>query len=418
MQNDTINLGQLLTGEDCLLRQDLLTTHAAILGMTGSGKTGLVLGMVEELVQNGIPAILVDIKGDMLNMAMESPLADQMAVRCLTPGADHGESVNLLADLENKNKIVPSVTALLKLVGEDHDPIKSRAHSYLSTILEKRHQKGLPCSLVKIVHAVQEPGFHHLGAMDLDYAYPKRSRTKLATKLNNILVAPTFRTWREGVALSLDSLLASQPDGRTPVLVYSVAHLVDSDERQMALQLLLEETEPWITRQGGSTKLRTGLFIDECMGLMPPHPSNPPTKLPLLRLLKQARAFGLGVVMATQNPVDLDYKGMSNCATWMVGRLQMGKDKARLIDNICSSSPVNPIDMDTKMSKLQARQFILARPKGSVVFKTRNVGCNLAGPLTPEGIRNMYTAGELELPVQEEPDNQVGPFKVISGGQE
>lgn len=418
MQNDKIKLGHLLTGEDCLLPQDILTTHAAILGMTGSGKTGLVLGMVEELVKNGIPPILVDIKGDMINIAMQSPLADQMSVRCLTPGADHGEGVNLLADLENKEKIIPSVTALLKLVGEDHDPIKSRAHSYLSTILEKRHQKGLPCSLVKLVHAVQEPGFHHLGAMDLDYAFPKRSRTKLATKLNNILVAPTFRTWREGVALSLDSLLAPVAEERTPVLVYSVAHLVDYDERQLALQLLLEEVMPWVTRQGGSTKLRTNLFIDECMGLMPPHPSNPPTKHPLLTLLKQARAFGLGVTLATQNPVDLDYKGMANCATWMVGRLQMGKDKSRIIGNICSSSPVNPVDMDIKMSKLQPRQFILARPKGSVVFETRDVDCNLAGPNTPEGIRQMYAKGELTLPVQDEPqDESVGPFKVIPGGQ-
>lgn len=399
--------GFTLDGDGRFLLGDFTVTH----------NTGLLLGMAEGLIDNDVPIILVDIKGDMINLALQSSLAPRMAVRCLTPGGDHGEMVNVLADLENKDKIVPATTAILKLVGEDHDPIKSKAHSYLATILEKRHQAGNPCHLVKLIHAVQDPGFHHLGAMDLDYAFPKRSRTKLAGKLNNILVAPSFRTWREGVALSLDDLLAPRSDGRTPVLVYSVAHLVDQEEQQLAIQLLLEEVIPWMRRQGGSTKLRTALFIDECVGLLPPHPSNPPTKRPLLTLLKQARAFGVSVVLASQNPVDLDYKGMSNCGTWMIGRLQMGRDKARVIQNVCAASPVHPSDMETKMGALQQRQFILARPSGSRIFQTRNVHCQLAGPLTDIQIRQMYVNGELELPQMSQPAvANAGPFKVITGG--
>ncbi len=395
-QNDTLNMGTLLRGPDCLLRQDALTTHAAVLGMTGSGKTGLLLGMVEEMVDNGIPVVVVDIKGDMINLALQNgPLAQKMAVRCLTPGAMHGESVNVFDGLRDKDKITSSVTALLKMVGEDHDPIRSKSHSYLSEIMMQAHKRGKPPTLLRLVHRVQDPGFHHLGAMDLDYAFPKRSRTKLAGKLNNLLVAPSFQAWREGVGLCLDELLAPRVDGRVPVIIYSVAHIVNQDEQAFAIQLLLDEVLPWMRRQGGSTKLRAALVIDECVGLMPPHPKNPPTKTPLLLLLKQARAFGLGLILASQNPVDLDYKGMANCQTWLIGRLQMGKDKARIIENICSSSPASRVMMEHKIGALQPRQFILARPKGSTVFQTRTVSCNLQGPMTPDEIEDLYTKGYL-----------------------
>jgi len=394
--NDTLNMGQLLTGQDCLLRQDALTTHAAVLGMTGSGKTGLLLGMIEQLVENGIPVVLVDIKGDMINLALQSgTLAQKMAIRCLTPGAMHGESVNVFDGLRDSDKIVSSVTALLKMVGEDFDPIRSKAHSYLSEIMLQAHKAKKIPTLLRLVHKVQDPGFHHLGAMDLDYAFPKRSRTNLAGKLNNLLVAPSFQAWREGVGLSLDELLAPRTDGRTPVVVYSVSHLVNQDEQNFAIQLLLDEVLPWMRRQGGSVKLRTALVIDECVGLMPPHPKNPPTKTPLLLLLKQARAFGLGLILASQNPVDLDYKGMSNCQTWLIGRLQMGSDKARIIENICSSSSASKNMMENKIGSLQPRTFIMARPKGSMMLKTRTTNCALQGPMTPDEIAAMYPKGQL-----------------------
>jgi len=392
-----LHLGTYLTGTPCLLPADDLMTHAAVLGMTGSGKTGLLLGMTEELIQRQIPVVLVDIKGDMINVARQSPLLDVMAVRCLTPGGSHGELVDVFADLNDRDKVTSAATALLKMVGEDHDPIKSNAHSYLCTILEKRHDRGQPCTIMSLIHAVQDPPFAHLGAMDLDFAFTKRSRTKLARALNNLLVAPSFRLWREGVALALDELLAPRADTKVPVIVYSVAHLVNQDEQNFAIQLLLDEVLPWMRRRGGSTKLRAALIIDECVGLMPPHPRNPPTKTPLLMLLKQARAFGLGVVLASQNPVDLDYKGMSNCATWMVGRLQMGKDKARIVANVCSASPVSHSDMEIKIGRLQGRQFILARTSGSHIFDTRDVGCQLAGPQTPSDIETLYTSKSLSL---------------------
>jgi len=411
-----INLGDFITKEACLLPKDVLTTHAAVLGMTGSGKTGLLLGMVEELVRQRVPLVLVDNKGDMINLALSSPLADKMAVRCLTPGADHGESIDVFADLEVPEKSQSVVTAMLKMVGEDHDPIKSRAHSYLSTILNKRHAKKKPCTLLKIIHAVQTPSFHHLGAMDIDYAFPKRARTKLAGKLNNLLVAPSFQSWREGVPLRMTELLAPRADNRVPVVVYSVAHLVDQDEQAFALQLLLEELLPWMRKSGGSNTLKAALVIDECVGLMPPHPRNPPTKTPLLMLLKQARAFGLGLILASQNPVDLDYKGLANCQTWMIGRLQMGKDKARVIHNICSASPRTVYDMEQMIGKLHPRQFLLVRPSGTRVFSTRQVGCNLKGPLTPDEIVAMYLNSELAKPEPKGILNSLRKLTVLRGG--
>jgi hypothetical protein len=234
--------------------------------------------------------------------------------------------------------------------------------------------------------------------MDIDQAFPKRSRTLLAAKLNNLLVAPTFKTWRDGVRLSLDEMLKPRRDDKVPVIVYSVAHLVEQGEQQFAIQLLLNEVIPWMKRLGGAHYLRAALVIDECVGLMPPHPANPPTKTPLLLLLKQARAFGVGVILASQNPVDLDYKGMSNCQTWLIGRLQMGKDKERVIKNICSASSNTEQDMERHIGRLQPRQFLLSTPKGSAVFNTRDVACELRGPMVATEVSAMYADGFLSLP--------------------
>lgn len=386
-----INLGNTKDNKPVIIRKNALTTHAVVLGATGSGKTGALLGMVEELVHGEVPVILVDIKGDMINIAQQDNT--NMVVRCLTPGAFHGEPVNVFADLEDPSKVTLAASTLLRLAGEKADPLQSRAHTYLSTILEKKHRDNEFCDLVSIIESVQEPGFTKLGAMDLDFAFPKRSRINLATKLNNLLVAPSFRAWREGVPMALDSLL--EPAGRVPVVIYSVAHLVDQEEQAFALGLLLEEVLRWTRRQPGSQDLRTALVIDECVGLIPPHPKNPPTKKPLMLLLKQARAFGVGCVLATQNPVDLDYKAMSNCSTWLIGRLSMDKDRDRVITNVCSEVNIPQSHMEQHMSSLQNREFLLVRPTGTATFRTKDVNCALTGPMAPEAVEDLYRQEKL-----------------------
>lgn len=394
----SILLGKTLSGKDASLRVNSLTTHAAVLGMTGSGKTGCLIGIEEELVRAEIPGVLVDIKGDMVNLALQKDpqLANMMAIRCLTPGGDHGEPVNVFSDLENPDRVSLAVSALLKMIGDDPDPLKSKSHAYLSHILERRHSRGQSVDLVELVHAVQDPGFVHLGAMDVDFAFPKRARTALATKINNLLVAPSFQPWREGVKLNFDNLLGPRQDGKVPVVVYSVAHLMDQDEQQFAIALLLNELFQWAVRQGGSNgALKYTLIVDECMGLIPPHPYSPPTKQPLMLILKQGRAFGLGAILATQNPVDLDYKAMSNAESWFVSRLQMEKDRSRIIGNICSASTVEPRHAETLVGRLQARQFLLVRPKGAVAYTSRTVSADLVGPLTPPQVADLYNTGQL-----------------------
>lgn len=396
-----INMGTKLSGGDVLLPRNALTTHAAVVGMTGSGKTGLLLGMAEEIVRAKTPVILVDIKGDMLNFALQSPEAlKDLNIHCVTPGGTHGEPVNVFADLNKKDKFTLAATSLLRMIGDSPDPLKSKPHAFISTILQKRHAQNKACHLIDIIRAVQDPGFDHLGAMELDFAFPKRSRIALAGKLNNLLVAPSFQPWREGVDLDLD-LLLDTTDGRTPVLVYSVAHLTNVDEQNFALSLLFEEVLRWAKRQPGSTDLQMSMIVDECVGLLPPHPANPPTKTPLLLLLKQVRAFGVGVVLATQNPVDIDYKAMGNCETWMVGRLSMDRDRQRLIKGVCANAPVTQEVMERRIAGLKSRQFVVVRPKGTTVINTRDVDCELRGPMSPEETEELFKQGNL-VPANEE----------------
>lgn len=396
-----LHIGTTSNNSPVYLPTDCLTSHAAILGITGSGKTACLLKLAEEIARQDIPVILVDLKGDMINIALQkSNLSHNLAVRCITPGSDHGEPVNVFSDLGDSSKVTTVVTSLLRMVGEDSDPLKSKAHSYLSTILQKRHANRSRNQLIDLVHACQEPGFNHLGAMDLDYAFPKKARTALAVKLNNLIVAPSFQPWREGIKLQLDELLY-RDDGKTPVLVYSVAHLANSDEQEFALGILLDEVLRWTRTQQGSTKLRAAIMIDECVGLLPPAPANPLTKRPLLLLLKQARAFGVGCVLATQNPVDLDYKAMANCQTWMIGRLSMDKDRARIINGVCASTSVSQSVISQQIAGLQIRQFAVVRPKGTTVIRTADVSCELRGPMVPEEIEQLYLSGHLEARDQE-----------------
>lgn len=382
------------------IKQDVLTTHAAILGMTGSGKTGMGIGVIEGLVANGIPSIIVDIKGDMANVAVQvdTELSNKMAVHVLTPGAFHGDSVDVFAGLEHPEKIDETVGALLRMIGvKNLNPLTSTEHSYLSNILKIRHAKNQRCNLLDLVYAVQDPPFRHLGAMEVDDVFGVRSRTALARKLNNVLTAPSFEAWRTGVPLELDSLLQARTDGKTPIVIYSVAHLVQDEERIFAISLLFHELQLWMRRNKGSDVLKTALFVDECAGIMPPT-QNPPTKTPLLTMLKQGRAFGLGIILSTQNPMDIDYKGMANCQTWVVGRLQTKNDRARVIDGVVSSGTFGG-DKD-KLARtvggLQPREFLLAHPKGTVTFNSRTVGAQLSGPMTSEDIANLYTRGLLE----------------------
>ncbi|MBM3126140.1 MAG: ATP-binding protein, partial [Chloroflexi bacterium] len=422
-----------------------LTTHAVVTGMTGSGKTGLCIALLEEAALQGIPAIIIDPKGDLTNLLLHFPdLAPQdfqpwidpeMARRAgksldqaaeeaskawrngleewgidrkrlaalqnaaeyaiYTPGSDSGISINVLSSLAApeldwesnrevlRERITSTVTALLGLVGfTDIDPIRSREHILISNIFEEHWSKGRDVDLTELILQTQNPPFEKLGAFPTDTFFPPNERMDLAMTLNNILAAPAFEAWRAGDPLDVQALLFGR-DKRPRHSVFYLAHLSET-ERMFFVTLLFTAVETWMRTQSGSTALRALLYMDEIYGYLPPT-ANPPSKQPLLRMLKQARAFGLGLLLATQNPADVDYKGLSNTGTWFIGKLQTDQDKQRLLDGLDSlTGGVSRGAMDKLISSLGKRVFVMhnVHEKSPVVFQSRWAMNFLAGPLT------------------------------------
>ena len=432
-----------------------LTTHAVCVGMTGSGKTGLCLSLLEEAAIDGVPAICIDPKGDLGNLLLTFPnlapsdfepwvdagdaarkgvsvaeLAAKTAdswknglaewdqapdrigrlraaadVAIYTPGAETGlplsvlrsfspPSPELLADAGAlRDRVGAVVSGLLSLLSIEADPIGSREHILLANILEGAWRSGLSLDMTGLIQAVQKPAFDKLGAFDLETFFPAKDRLKLAMQINNLIASPGFSTWMQGEPLDAQRLLFT-PEGKPRISIISIAHLNDA-ERMFIVTLVLNEVIAWMRNQSGTGSLRAILYMDEIFGFFPPT-ANPPSKLPMLTLLKQARAFGLGVVLATQNPVDLDYKGLANCGTWFVGRLQTERDKLRVIEGLKSalSGTEDGADLEALMSSLTQRVFLMrnVHEDAPVLMKTRWALSYLRGPLTgPEIARVMAT---------------------------
>ena len=432
----TLHLGQSLDAAPLALDPKAFTTHAFVLGMTGSGKTGLCAVLVEELLAQGVPVIAVDSKGDLgtlllrfdpmdtASLAQWTPdagaaaaqLADALShtgrsldddaairggyeARLYTPGSTVGLPLDLLGTLapppsdadDARTAAADGVArALLGLLGLEPDPLTSREYLLLVQLLTHAWAQGQTPTLVDLVRQVQQPPFAVVGALPLDDFFPKRERQALMIRLNGLIASPKFAAWRTGEPLDPGVLLRA-PDGRPRLSVYSVAHLPD-EERLAAVALLLERVQGWMRRQGGSSGLRAVVLVDEIFGYFPPAPANPPTKPPLLGLLKQARAFGVGVVLATQNPIDLDYRGLGNIGTWLVGRLQTEQDKARIRDALlaaASATGISASELEARIATLEPRQFLLHslhRPRPAV-FKTRSALTVLHGPFSEEQLR-------------------------------
>jgi hypothetical protein len=430
-----------------------LVTHAVCVGMTGSGKTGLCLALLEEAAIDNIPAIIIDPKGDLGNLMLTFPslkgedfqpwineddarkkglssadyaeaqaelwtkglagwqqdgariqrLRDAADVAIYTPGSNAGLPVSILksfaapaADVREdaellRERISTTVTSLLGLLGIEADPIQSREHILLSTILDQAWKKEENLDLAALIQAIQSPPISKIGVMDVDSFFPSKDRFALAMKLNNLLAAPGFQAWLEGEALDIQQLLYS-PSGKPQLAIFSIAHLNDA-ERMFFVTLLLSQMVGWMRAQSGTTSLRALLYMDEIFGYFPPV-ANPPSKLPLMTLLKQARAFGLGVVLATQNPVDLDYKGLANTGTWFIGRLQTERDKARVLEGLegASTSAGKKFDrgrMEQTLAGLGNRIFLMnnVHEDEPVAFETRWCLSYLRGPLTRTQIK-------------------------------
>lgn len=420
-----------------------LTTHGVIVGMTGSGKTGLGLALIEEAAIDGIPVIAIDPKGDVGNLLLSFPglapgdfapwvtggaTADDEARKwrdglaawdqdgdrirrmresaefaIYTPGSSAGRQLSVLhaitapaAGLDHEaltERASAAASAVLALAGVDADPLTSREHILIATLFQHAWTSGGALSLPDLVAAVQTPPFARVGVMDLETVFPSKDRAALSLRLNNLIASPSFAAWTAGDPMTGTDLFYTAA-GKPKVSVISIAHLSDA-ERMFAVSALLSEIVTWMRAQPGTSSLRAVLYFDEVFGYLPPV-ANPPSKQPMLTLLKQARAAGLGVVVATQNPVDLDYKALSNAGTWFLGRLQTERDKARLLDGLESASGagMDRAAVDGALSSLGKRRFLLhnVHAKQPVLFESRWALSYLRGPLTKEDIRKLTPA--------------------------
>jgi hypothetical protein len=439
-----------------------LTTHGVIVGMTGSGKTGLSIDLIEEALMDGVPVIAIDPKGDLGNLLLTFPgltaaefqpwvdpaeaerkgltveqadletaatwqkglaasgIAPERIAQLkasadfviFTPGSTAGIPVSVLqsfrrpagdlGDEETQEKVKGVTSALLGLVGIEADPIRSREHILISSIINDTWGKGTDLTLPDLIVQLQNPPFEKLGVFEVDTFFPPKDRLDLAMRINGLIASPSFQSWLNGAPLDVETFLHA-PDGRPRCSIFAIAHLSDA-ERMFFVTLLLQEVISWMRLQQGTDSLRALLYFDEVFGYFPPYPFNPPSKVPLLTLMKQARAFGLGVLLATQNPVDIDYKGLSNAGTWVIGKLQQEGDRERVLGGLEGALQEGGGTLDRAwfsgiLGSLKPRQFLLhnvhtAKP---VVLQSRFAMSYLRGPLTKAQISQLMASRKSEF---------------------
>jgi hypothetical protein len=435
-----------------------LVTHAVCVGMTGSGKTGLCIGLLEEAALDGVPAVVIDPKGDLANLLLTFPdlkpsdflpwineddarkkamtpeqyageqaalwkkgladwgqdgerirrLRDAAEFVIYTPGSSAGIPVSILRSFDApaasiledpdllRERITTTVTSLLSLLGIGADPLKNREHILLCSILEMLWGQGRSLDMAGLIRAVMEPPVSRVGVFDLEAFFPAKDRHELAMKLNNFLASPAMKSWTEGEPIDLQRMLYGK-GGKPRMAIFSIAHLGDA-ERMFFVSLLLLQCLGWVRSQSGTTSLRALLYMDEIFGYLPPV-ANPPSKAPILTLLKQARAFGFGVVLSTQNPVDLDYKALSNAGTWLIGRLQTEQDQQRVLDGLEGAAAGAGARFDRRESMkilagLKSRTFLMnnVHEDRPVLFESRWAMSYLRGPLTRDQIKRLQPA--------------------------
>lgn len=432
-----------------------LVTHGVVLGMTGSGKTGLCLALLEEAAMDGIPLIAIDPKGDIGNALLTFPnlsaeefkpwvntddarrkgvsaddfakqqselwqkglgdwgqsaariakLRDTVDMAIYTPGSNAGLPVSILSSLDCPSaevmddaetladRIESTVSSMLGLMDIDADPVQSPEHILMSNIVAHCWKKGQNVTLENLVRHIQQPPIRKVGVVDIDSFMPEAKRTALAMKLNNLIASPGFASWLEGEPLNIQRMYYTET-GKPRVTIFNIAHLSDS-ERMFFVSLLLNQLLGWMRAQQGTTSLRALFYMDEIYGYLPPS-AMPPSKKPMMILLKQARAFGLGILLATQNPVDLDYKALANIGTWWIGRLQTERDKARLLDGLegavsTSGGNFKRGEMETAMSGLGNRVFLMnnVHEDGPCIFHVRWIMSYLSGPLAKDQVKRL-----------------------------
>jgi hypothetical protein len=441
-------------GERVLYDSRDVVTHAMCVGASGSGKTGLCVGLLEEIALSGVPAIVIDPKGDLSNLLLTFPelrgddfrpwmqpsrngcdpataaehearrweaglresglcgadvvrLRESAEFTVYTPASTAGRPISIIRSFDAPSdstmqdrellaeRVEATAASLLALLGIKNDSF-GKEHVFISTLLARAWTHGHALDLHALVRQIQDPTVAHVGAIETERFFPARQRAKLANRLNSLLAAPSFDLWLAGDPLDVERLLWTE-GGRPRVSILSIAHLSDA-ERMFFVSLLLNEIVSWMRGQPGTSDLRAVVYADEIQGFLPPT-KNPPSKTPMLTLLKQARAFGVGVILSTQNPVDLDYKALSNIGTWFIGRLQTERDKARLMQGLLSSdNPIPKRELEEMLAALRRREFLLhsSHRPGLVKFTTRHTMSYLRGPMTRDDIRRLMAGRRSE----------------------
>lgn len=449
-------------GEPLVYDSKDLTTHGLCVGMTGSGKTGLCLSLLEEAAIDGIPAIAIDPKGDLGNLLLTFPelrpedfapwvdeaeatrhgrtvdehaeavattwrqglaatgqdpsriakLRETVELTLYTPGSTAARPLSVLRSLTAppaalrddadamRDRLGGAVSGLCALLGVDPDPVRSREHVFLAALVGHAWSEGRDLDLGALVAAILDPPMPRIGVMDLETFFPSKARQALAMQLNALLASPTFAAWRQGDPLDVGALLRT-PSGKPRMSILSIAHLSEA-ERMFFVTLLLGEVIAWMRTQPGTSSLRALLYMDEVYGFFPPV-AEPPSKRPMLTLLKQARAYGLGVLLATQNPVDVDYKGLSNCGTWLLGRLSTSQDVARVLDGLegaalSAGGGFDRAATEALLAGLPPRTFYMrnVHDAGPAQFRTRWALSYLRGPLTRTQLKALTTGTEAD----------------------
>ena len=455
------------TDEPVLLKASSLTTHGVVFGMTGSGKTGLGVNVLEEAALSAIPTLILDPKGDMGNIMLNFPdttpqdlepwmdvvkakrkgktvaelaakesaerreelashgitperiarLRDHTDFKIYTPGSSIGIGINVLGSMKApkldwsvdaetiRDEIEGLVSAILVLANIKSDPVSGPEHILISMIVETWWRQGKDLDLATLVGQIPKPPFRKLGVFDLEMYFSEKDRMKLALQLNTLLASPSMASWLHGEPLDIESMLGG--NGKTPCAIIYMAHL-NENERQFVVTLLLSKVVTWMRSRPGTGELGALVYMDECFGYVPPS-AEPPSKKPILTILKQARAFGVGLMLVTQNPVDIDYKAMSNAGTWIIGRLQTENDKRRVLDGIRGGLP----GLSERISNLQKREFLMYQAKKStqVFLFRRHSMCYRFGPFTRAQVADLmaeYKAGADQAPSAEPAANE-GP---------
>ncbi len=447
--------GRRVTDELVLYDSKDLVTHGVVLGMTGSGKTGLCVALLEEAAMDNVPAIVIDPKGDISNLLLTFPELDgksfepwvnaddaakkgvsvtehaektaamwksglaewgqgaervsqfreKVDINIFTPGSNAGIPVSILSSLNVppaeviddgelfSELVTNTVESLLTLVGVKIGNAQGKEEVLVASVFQEEWRAGRGLTLEKLIHAIQRPAFSKIGVIDLESFYPEKERQELSMKFNSLLASPGFDTWLTGAPLDIAGLLHRE-DGKPRISVFSISHLGDAD-RMFFVSLLLNQMLAWMRTQRGTTSLRALLYMDEIYGFLPPV-ANPPSKRPMMTMLKQGRAFGLGCLLATQNPVDLDYKALSNIGTWFLGRLQTERDKLRVLDGLegaagSQNASFDRGEMERLLSGLGSRVFLMnnVHEDAPVLFHVRWVMSYLTGPLARGQIREL-----------------------------